>query len=182
MGKMNHLETLNWEGEENPSMHEGSEIVPNEFIEFDNNLVKVKQFSEERNGEKDVLASLALMEEMIVNQCMVKRRKNESSKLIAEGAVLKVKERKGKERKGKERKGKERKGKERQGKERKGKERKGKERKGKARQGKARKGKARQGKARQGKARQGKARQGNARQGKARKGKERKGKERQGKA
>jgi hypothetical protein len=79
-------------GEENPSMHEGSEIVPNEFIEFDNNLVKVNQFSEERNEEKDVLVSLALMEEMIVNQCMVKRRKNESLKLIAEGAVLKVKE------------------------------------------------------------------------------------------
>ena len=70
----------------------GSEIVPNELIKFDNNLVRTNQFSGERNEEKDVLASLALMEEMIVNQCMVKKRKNESSKLIAEGAVLKVKE------------------------------------------------------------------------------------------
>ena len=32
------------------------------------------------------------MGEMIANQCMAKRRKNESSKLIEEGAVLKVKE------------------------------------------------------------------------------------------
>ena len=47
---------------------------------------------EERNGEKDVLASLALMEEMVANQCMVKRRKSESAKLLAEGAVLEVKE------------------------------------------------------------------------------------------
>ena len=54
-------------------MHEGSEIAPNELIEFDNNLVRAKQFSGERNDEKDVIASLALMEEMIANQCMVKR-------------------------------------------------------------------------------------------------------------
>ena len=52
----------------------------------------MNQFSGERNGEKDVLASLALMGEMIANQFMAKRRKNESAKLIAEGAVLKVKE------------------------------------------------------------------------------------------
>ena len=73
-------------------MREGGEIAPTELIEFGNNLVRANQFSGERNEEKDVLASLALMEEMIANQCMVKRRKNESSKLIAEGAVLKVKE------------------------------------------------------------------------------------------
>ena len=66
-------------------MREGSEIAPNEFIEFDNSLERENQFSEGRNDERDVLASLALMEEMIVNQCMVKRRKNESTKLIAEG-------------------------------------------------------------------------------------------------
>ena len=59
----------------NPSMHEGSEIAPNELIEFDNNLFRINQLSGERNGEKDVLASLALMEEMIVNQCTVKRKR-----------------------------------------------------------------------------------------------------------
>ena len=67
-------------GEEDPSMREGGEIVPNELIEFGNNLAGVRQFSEERNVEKDVLAPLALMEEMIANQCMVKgkerKRKN----------------------------------------------------------------------------------------------------------
>ena len=73
-------------------MREGSEIAPNELIEFYISLERENQFSEERNGEKDVLASLALMGEMIANQCMVKRRKNESAKLLAEGAVLKVNE------------------------------------------------------------------------------------------
>ena len=50
-------------GEEEPSMHVGSESVPNELIEFGNDLERGNQFSEERNEEKDVLVSLALMEE-----------------------------------------------------------------------------------------------------------------------
>ena len=70
---------------EDPSMHVGGEIAPSEFTEFDNNLVGVGKLPREAIGEKDVLASLALMGEMISNQCMVKRRKNESLKLI-EGA------------------------------------------------------------------------------------------------
>ena len=77
-------------GEEDPSMHEGGEIAPSGLTEFDNNLVGVGKFSGERKGEKDVLASLSLMEEMTVNQCMAKRRKNEEAELIAEKAVLKV--------------------------------------------------------------------------------------------
>ena len=77
---------------EDPSLHVGSEIAPSELIEFDNNLAGVGKFSGGRNGEKDVLAPLALMEEMIANQCMVKRRKNEDAKLIAGKAVLKVNE------------------------------------------------------------------------------------------
>jgi len=79
-------------GEEDPSMHEGSEIPPSELIEFGNNLIRAKKFSGGSNEEKDVLASLALMEEMIANQCMVKRRNNENAKLIAEEAVLKMNE------------------------------------------------------------------------------------------
>ena len=50
------------------------------------------KFPREGIEEKDVLASLALMEEMIGNQCMVKRRNNENAKLIAEEAALKVRE------------------------------------------------------------------------------------------
>ena len=42
-------------------MHAGDQISPDELIEFDNNFVREKQFSGERNEEKDVLASLALM-------------------------------------------------------------------------------------------------------------------------
>ena len=72
-------------GGEEPSMHEGSEIAPNELIGFGSNLVRANQFSGERNGEKDVLASLALMGEMIANQRMAKRGKSENSKLIVEG-------------------------------------------------------------------------------------------------
>ena len=79
-------------GEDDPSIHVGSEIAPSEFIEFDNNLVGVNKFPREGIEEKDVLAPLALMGEMIGNQCMVKRRNNENAKLIAEEAVLKVKE------------------------------------------------------------------------------------------
>ena len=70
-------------GGEDPSMREGSEIAPSELIEFDNNLIRVKKFPGESNEEKDVLASLALMEEMIANQCMAKRRKKESTKRTA---------------------------------------------------------------------------------------------------
>ena len=44
-----------------PIMHEGGENVPGELIEFDDSLGRENQFSEDRNGEKDVLASLALM-------------------------------------------------------------------------------------------------------------------------
>ena len=92
MGEKESSENTELGGEVEPSMHEGSENVPNELIEFDDSLGRENQFSEERNEEKDVLASLALMEEMIANQCMVKRRKDESAKLLAEGAVLKVNE------------------------------------------------------------------------------------------
>ena len=70
-------------------MHVGSEIAPNELIEFDNNLVGVGKFLREGIGEKDVLTSLALMGEMIGDQCRVKRRNNENAKLIAKEAVLK---------------------------------------------------------------------------------------------
>ena len=71
-GEIESSENTEQGGEEEPSMHVGSESVPNELIEFDNDLERENQFSEERNEEKDVLASLALMGEMIVNQCMVK--------------------------------------------------------------------------------------------------------------
>ena len=66
-------------------MREGSEIVPNEFIEFGNSLER-KPFLGGRNGEKDVLLSLALMGEMILNQCMAKRRKNESTNYLQKGS------------------------------------------------------------------------------------------------
>ena len=73
-------------------MHVGSEITPNELIEFDNNLVGVEKFPREGIEEKDVLMSLALMREIIGNQCRAKRRNNENAKLIAEEAVQKVRE------------------------------------------------------------------------------------------
>ena len=79
-------------GGDDPIMHVGSEIAPSELIEFDNNLAGVNKFSRGRNGENDVLAALALMEETIANQCMAKRRNNENAKLTAEEAVLKVNE------------------------------------------------------------------------------------------
>ena len=44
------------EGEEDPSMHVGSEIAPIEFTEFDNNLVGVNKFPREGIGEKDVFS------------------------------------------------------------------------------------------------------------------------------
>ena len=58
-------------GEDDPSIHVGSEIAPSEFIEFDNNLVGVNKFPREGIEEKDVLAPLALMGEMVGHQCMV---------------------------------------------------------------------------------------------------------------
>ena len=73
-------------------MHVGSEITPNELIEFDNNLVGVEKFPREGIEEKDVLMSLALMEEIIGGQCRVKRRNSENAKLIDGEAVLKVSE------------------------------------------------------------------------------------------
>ena len=54
-------------------MHEGRELPQSELIGLDNNLAGVGKFSRDRNGEKDVLASLALMGEMIANQRMAKR-------------------------------------------------------------------------------------------------------------
>ena len=50
----------------------GGEIAPTELTEFDNNLVGVNKFPRKGIEEKDVLAPLALMGEMIGNQCMVK--------------------------------------------------------------------------------------------------------------
>ena len=67
-------------GEEDPSMHEGGEIAPSELIEFGNNLAGVEKFSGGGNEEKDVLAPLALMEEMIANRRMAKRRNNKNAK------------------------------------------------------------------------------------------------------
>ena len=73
-------------------MQDGSNFAPNELIEFDNNLAGVRKESKERNEVKDVLVALALMEEMIGDQRRVRRRNNENAKLIAEEAVLKVRE------------------------------------------------------------------------------------------
>ena len=46
----------------------------------------------ERKEFKDVLVALALMEETIGDQRRLRRRNNENAKLIAEEAVLKVRE------------------------------------------------------------------------------------------
>ena len=73
-------------------MHVGSNFAPKELIEFDNNLVGVRNDPKERKEFKDVLVALALMGEMIGDQCRLRRRNNENAKLIAEEAVLQVRE------------------------------------------------------------------------------------------
>ena len=44
IGENESSENTELGGEEDPSMHEGSEIAPSELIEFDNNLIRVEKF------------------------------------------------------------------------------------------------------------------------------------------